>query len=265
MVNIQGCISGPVTATVGESVANWQIAFVGEPYIICPTQSTTLSFTATNFDLNDPNATYTWITPSGVEAQGPTFIATEVGTYTLEVDILGCVSVFETDVDENSVAIEMEFTQGCEAGSFRLVANPTNGSFDPSTSTYTWAGPNFEATADANEIILRSSGEYTVTITTAEGCSVTESISVNNISCTIQRGISPNNNGENDSFDLSMLNVKELNIFNRYGTEVYNFKNYVNQWFGQSNSGKELPDGTYFYVIHTHEGEKITGWIYINR
>lgn len=102
-------------------------------------------------------------------------------------------------------------------------------------------------------------------VTTDEGCSVSESITVSNIACQIQKGISPNNDGKNDSFDLSMFNVKELNIFNRYGTEVYNFKSYVDQWYGQSNSGSELPDGTYFYVIHTQEGDKKTGWIYINR
>lgn len=148
------------------------------------------------------------------------------------------------------------------------MANPLNGSFDPSTSTYVWSGPDsasFVTTADPNVIILKAKGEFKVTITTEDGCEVTEAINVSSISCTIQRGISPNNNGENDYFDLSMLNVKELNIFNRYGTEVYNFRNYVDQWVGQSNSGDELPDGTYFYVIHTQEGENITGWIYINR
>jgi len=268
MVDIQGCISGPEVITVGESVANWQIAFVGEPYIICPSQTVTLSFTATNFDINNPDATYTWISPSGVEGQGATFTATEVGTYILEVDILGCISSFQTDVDENTTPIEVDFMQGCEANKYQLVAVPSSGSFDPLTSTYAWSASNnaiFETTAEPSIVILKTPGTFTVTVTTADGCSVSEPITVSNISCEIQRGISPNNNGENDNFDLSMYNVQELNIFNRYGTEVYNFRNYVDQWYGQSNAGKELPDGTYFYVIHTAEGDKITGWIYINR
>jgi len=268
MVDIQGCISGPEMVTVGESVADWQIAFVGEPYIICPSQTVTLSFTATNFDINNPDATYTWTSPSGVEGQGATFTATEVGTYILEVDILGCISLFQTDVDENTTPIEVDFMQGCEANKYQLVAVPSSGSFDPLTSTYVWSASNnaiFETTAEPSIVILKTPGTFTVTVTTADGCSVSEPITVSNISCEIQRGISPNNNGENDNFDLSMYNVKELNIFNRYGTEVYNFKNYVDQWYGQSNAGKELPDGTYFYVIHTAEGDKITGWIYINR
>jgi len=268
MVNIQGCISGPETITVGESVADWQIAFEGEPYIICPNQAVTLSFTATNFDINNPGATYTWTSPNGTQGQGATFDATEVGTYTLEVDIFGCVSPFEVNVGENTTPIEVDFEEGCDMGEYRLEAIPLNGSFDPLTSTYTWSGPNsasFENTADANAIVLKTPGVFSVTITTADGCAVTEPITVNNIGCTIQKGISPNNDGDNDSFDLSGYNVREISIFNRYGTEVYQYSNYVDQWFGQSNSGSELPDGTYFYVFQTVEGEKKTGWIYINR
>ncbi|OYQ48495.1 hypothetical protein CHX27_02190 [Flavobacterium aurantiibacter] len=83
--------------------------------------------------------------------------------------------------------------------------------------------------------------------------------------CIIQRGISPNNDGENDSFDLSAYDVRRLVIFNRYGTEVYSRNNYVNEWFGQDSSGNELTDATYFYVITTNDGKEITGWIYVNR
>ena len=84
------------------------------------------------------------------------------------------------------------------------------------------------------------------------------------ITCTIQKGISPNGDGDNEAFILS--DVKSLSIFNRYGTRVYSHgENYTNQWRGQSESGSELPDGTYYYVITRNSGNSITGWIYINR
>ncbi|MDD3041272.1 gliding motility-associated C-terminal domain-containing protein, partial [Bacteroides sp.] len=159
----------------------------------------------------------------------------------------------------------IDFTQGCDNNSYRLEAVPFNSSFDVTTSTFVWSGPNVIATQDANAIVLGSNGTYSVTVTNDQGCSSTESVTVNNISCTIQKGISPNNDGDNDNFDLTTLNVKEIFIYNRYGTEVYQLANYTNQWEGQSKSGKELPDGTYFYIIHTFAGEKMSGWIYINR
>ncbi len=265
VVDILGCISTPVTFTVNESVADWQVAFVGEPYVICAGESTTLSFTASNFDIDNADAVYTWTSPSGATGVGKTFTANELGTYTLSVDIFGCISTFDVEVAVNDLDIAIDFTQGCQNNLYRLVAEPFNGSFDIATSTFTWTGPTVITTDEPNVIVLGANGDYTVTVTNAEGCSASETITVNNISCIIQRGISPNNDGDNDVFDLSALNVKELFIYNRYGTEVYTFGNYTNQWGGQSSGGKELPDGTYFYMIHTVEGENISGWIFINR
>ena len=88
---------------------------------------------------------------------------------------------------------------------------------------------------------------------------------VENVYCDIQKGISPNNDGKNDFFDLTRLNVKQLTIFNRYGTKVYSRSNYVKEWTGRADNGNELPDGTYYYVIHRDGVDAITGWVYINR
>ncbi|ODS77650.1 MAG: hypothetical protein ABS44_22370 [Chryseobacterium sp. SCN 40-13] len=91
--------------------------------------------------------------------------------------------------------------------------------------------------------------QFSVKVTTAAGCSLEKSYTVEQIYCQIQRGISPNGDGLNDTFDLTGFNVEKLGIFNRYGTEVFKHgAGYTNQWFGQSNGGNELPDGTYFYV-----------------
>ncbi|MQP24023.1 T9SS type B sorting domain-containing protein [Flavobacterium sp. LMO8] len=83
--------------------------------------------------------------------------------------------------------------------------------------------------------------------------------------CSIPKGISPNGDGLNDSWDLSNYDISKVEIFNRYGTKVYSKSNYQNEWFGLSDSGKELPDGTYYFVIDFTDLETQTGWIYINR
>ena len=265
VADILGCKSAPVSFTVAASVADWKVSFVGEPYVICTGESTTLSFTAVNFDINNPLAVYTWTSPLGATGTGKTFVASQVGTYTLSVNISGCISTYNVVVSANTLAVEIDFTQGCLNNAYQLVAEPFNGSFDVATSSFVWTGPGVVATSAPNTIILKSNGVYTVTVTNSQGCSSSKTVTVNNTSCTIQRGISPNNDGDNDFFDLTALNVKELSIFNRYGTDVYRFGAYTNQWKGQSNTGAELPDGTYFYVIQTGAGETITGWIFINR
>ncbi|WP_197022157.1 gliding motility-associated C-terminal domain-containing protein [Sediminibacter sp. Hel_I_10] len=84
-------------------------------------------------------------------------------------------------------------------------------------------------------------------------------------SCVIPQGISPNGDMSNDEFDLSSFNVKTLEIFNRYGTSVYSKNNYIDEWVGQTDDGEELPVGTYFYSILFDNGERQTGWVYIQR
>lgn len=77
----------------------------------------------------------------------------------------------------------------------------------------------------------------------------------------IPKGISPNADGFNDFLDLEYFHVNKITIVNRYGTTVYSKSNYINEWFGQSNSGKLLPSGTYFYVIDIIDGKQFSGYI----
>lgn len=84
--------------------------------------------------------------------------------------------------------------------------------------------------------------------------------------CIFPKGISPNNDGLNDKFDLSCLNVTKLEIFNRNGTLVYSKENYTDEWFGQTNKGDNLPVGTYFYTAIYEGGDKThSDWVYISR
>jgi gliding motility-associated-like protein len=99
----------------------------------------------------------------------------------------------------------------------------------------------------------------------AEGCATIYGLTLQKLDCEIPRGISPNGDGKNDSFDLSSFDVSELKIFNRYGKAVFSKKNYSNEWFGQSDSGHDLPDGTYYYMLQMNNGESKTGWVYVIR
>ena len=116
-----------------------------------------------------------------------------------------------------------------------------------------------------NSIVITNEGTYTAVVTNSDNCNNNAQFVVVNDFCSIQKGISVNDDGFNDVFELSNLGVKYLQIFNRYGMKVYSKSNYTNEWGGKSDNGDELPDGTYYYVIDRNNGETITGWIYINR
>src|SRR5690606_11485652 len=81
----------------------------------------------------------------------------------------------------------------------------------------------------------------------------------------IPKGISPDGDGLNDRLDLTPFHVAKSTIFNRYGTEVYSKDFYTNEWEGQSNSGKLLPDGTYYYQAFIIGGFLHTGYIELTR
>ena len=70
--------------------------------------------------------------------------------------------------------------------------------------------------------------------------------------------VSPNGDGINDIFFIA--NIEDypnsvLNIYNRWGNLVYNTKGYKNDWEGTFNNRKELPDGTYYYVLELNDPE----------
>ena len=160
--------------------------------------------------------------------------------------------------------VAIELTGGCESVNYILTANPVNGSFVPETASYSWHNAAGIEVGTTQSITVTEVDEYTVTIT-VDGCSTESSFNVTTVSCVIQKGISVNNDGLNDTFDLSGYDVKKLTIFNRLGMKVYSRNNYVDEWGGKSDDGDELPDGTYYYVIEQRSGTVKTGWIYINR
>lgn len=110
--------------------------------------------------------------------------------------------------------------------------------------TYSFEGSPF--TSNTNYPNL-SSGNYIVTVKDSRGCTFTQTLTLVS-DCLFPKGISPNEDGLNDSFNLNTCNILSLEIFNRYGIKVNN-----------------LPDGTYFYVARLQDNSTKTGWVYLLR
>ncbi|MEM6965221.1 MAG: gliding motility-associated C-terminal domain-containing protein [Bacteroidota bacterium] len=87
----------------------------------------------------------------------------------------------------------------------------------------------------------------------------------------IYNGFSPNNDGVNEVFYIEGVENypdNELQIFNRWGNEVYFEQGYLNNWRG-TWAGKPLADGTYFYVFSyvNADGKTVdmSGYVQIHR
>ncbi len=167
----------------------------------------------------------------------------------------------------------------CNGAIYELTVGPINDGYDANTATYELYDDmnsllHTNAVGD-NVIVIDeslftppmsgSTYNYVVKVTDASGCVATNEVLVESINCIISQGISPNNDGKNDAFDLRGYDVSRLEIFNRHGMKVYSKTNYTNEWYGQSDGGDELPVGTYFYKMEYQGNKTRTSWIYINR
>ena len=112
-----------------------------------------------------------------------------------------------------------------------------------------------------------SRGLHTVYVLGSDGCRyITKEFLVINLINTI----TPNGDGINDVLNYSELRIKQdvsIEVADRYGASVYKSsdKNYI--WDGRSN-GRNLPTGTYWYVIRWIEPDSklqvsYSGWLLI--
>ncbi|MCB0565897.1 MAG: gliding motility-associated C-terminal domain-containing protein [Phaeodactylibacter sp.] len=110
----------------------------------------------------------------------------------------------------------------------------------------------------------------------SEGCecarAVVEFFVGEDVKCEAPSIITPNGDGINDSFIIPcLLNEpdfpkSQVQIYNRWGDEVYRSRMpYRNDWDGTFN-GEELPADTYFYIVNFGDGRPpLNGYLMIQR
>ena len=118
---------------------------------------------------------------------------------------------------------------------------------------------------------------YKVEIKNDDGCLVTDSLSVGFLDrslCQIDifNAFSPNGDGVNDFWYIeNLINFvpNEVYVYTRWGDEVARYENYDNinvYWDGNDANGRELPNGTYYYVVITDDPElNQAAWVQITR
>ena len=216
------------------------------------------------------NGTYQWNGPNEFtpNIQNPIIenpTSSNEGMYTLKIIVAGC----ESETVSKSVTVsdfpEFIIEDGCENNedNYILKAFAVENSFSENEVSYSWTGPEgFSSNENAISVTNFPIGIYSLTITNIEGCSNSSDFDVKSTVCKIPKGISPNDDGDNDSFDLSGFDILNLKIYSRYGRLVYEKENYKSDWYGQDFKDRELPDATYFYYILLNDGEERTGWVY---
>jgi gliding motility-associated-like protein len=227
------------------------------------------------FQLNvnsNPNANFEWTGPNGFASNQQSFVLqnptlSDEGLYTVKAILNGCESITSIALLGKPVP-DFDILAKCFQNVYNVTVIPKPDSFDVANVTYLWTGPdNYSSTLNPINITGFRSGQYSVTVTNLGGCSLSKNVTINNTFCgTIPLGVSPNDDGYNETFDLIGLGAEiKFKIFNRYGTMVFEQDNYTNQWHGQDYNNHILPDATYFYYIQFKSGEEKTGWVYVTR
>ena len=127
---------------------------------------------------------------------------------------------------------------------------------------YQWSPAIFLDRSDVFHPICSPGSDqtYTLAVTNAENCVSTDQVTVRvMLNPVIPNTFSPNGDGINDEWTIKYLDSypkATIQIFNRYGTKVFNGDAKSKSWDGKSG-GQDLPVGTYYYVIDPHNGRKI--------
>ncbi|HTO36941.1 MAG TPA: gliding motility-associated C-terminal domain-containing protein, partial [Brumimicrobium sp.] len=225
---------------------------------------------------------------SGVGINGNNFdpsiagIGTHIITYDY-TDGNGCENSSTTTIVVNDIPTLSAETQYsvCSGENVTMTVDSPSSSND-----YYWYFDEDLVNNGANYTIqdagLMNDGNYILVAQNSNGCfvemDVTLSVDICNINIT--EVFSPNGDGKNDYFvveNLSMYPNSELWIYNKWGAEVYNSSDYLNDWNGQSQNAlnigeEELPEGTYYYVLKLggdistpNAGNVYKGFVYLKR
>ncbi|MFT4599930.1 MAG: gliding motility-associated-like protein, partial [Arenicella sp.] len=212
----------------------------------------------------NPGADYTWYEITMTTILSDTSVMTITGnppgveSYVVEVVYNGC-----SHTDTINVSTSTPFT--AEAGpdveifatqSAMIGGNPTS---SESTNTYDWTPPTFltDPTGSNPTVVQPNLSEwYYVTVTDTNGCTAIDSMElILKPDIIIPDGISPDNNGLNDTWILDFIELYpgvsiSINVYNRWGEPLFNAdESYQDDWGGTTVDGKKLPAGTYYYTI----------------
>lgn len=134
-------------------------------------------------------------------------------------------------------------------------------------STYNWyPADGLSCTNCQNPIATPTvTTTYYVTVTGADGCSRTDSVTIDVIpqAISIPNVFTPNGDNKNDMFYITNLEYykgSHLVIYDRWGKKVYESSDYPNNWNGGNQS-----DGVYYYVLTLPTSKKYDGYVEILR
>ncbi|GIV29677.1 MAG: hypothetical protein KatS3mg028_0743 [Bacteroidia bacterium] len=201
--------------------------------------------------------TYQWTQlPSNAIATTPTAIANVgIGTnsFVLTVTNGACTDTAMVILVGNPLPnVDAGPFSAMPVGSSTVIGgNPTS----PTATNYVWMPASDLNNSNSSNPVTSTTvtTTYTVIVTDANGCTNWDTVTVYVYpEIVIPNGFSPNGDGKNDYWvidNIQQFPDNTVEIYNRWGELLYSVKGYKNDFDGKYK-GKDLPVGTYYYVIN---------------
>jgi gliding motility-associated-like protein len=177
---------------------------------------------------------------SGLVTGAYTLIIKEIATQCTESDTFQI-----TAPDSLSITADVK-NDYCKENKGSITVTVSGGT---AAYSYLWSNKS-----TASEISDLAAGNYVLTVTDNNGCLKTLTLAITDSNCetvVIHDGISPNGDGINDTWVIEGLQHypgNTVQVFDKWGSEVFSETNYKNDWSG-TNKNSLLPDGTYYYLV----------------
>ena len=259
---VTGLSPGVAAITFTPASTNGCTAFTTTTISVIPGPLFTISATMTQIPCYGANSGTIAVAVSGgnppysfawsAGAADPTIINLDPGVYPVLITELltQCkkADTFTISQPDSLIGITHTTRDSCKSGNGTMSVVAMGG-----TMPYSYAWSN-NGTGDS--VTGVKSGPYSVTITDANSCVKTLSVTVESQPCDdihIHDVITANGDGQNDTWVIEGLQNYPNNlvqVFSKLGDIVYEQAAYNNDWAGKETNGNLLPDGTFYYLVH---------------
>ncbi len=203
------------------------------------------------------NITYTW-NPGNLSGGTVNVCPNSTTTYTVTAtDANGCTQTQVATVTVNPKPVA-SFTANPTTGQVPLSVNFTNTSSGGTTYSWIFGDGNSANTQNATNTYTNG-GSYNpmLIVTNTFGCKDTFMLTIladGYSEIIVPNVFSPNGDGYNELFSITSIGLKDLyvEIYDRWGLKMGDFSALNGGWDGKAASGKDAPEGTYYYILLAH-------------
>jgi gliding motility-associated-like protein len=261
-ISISNPILSPTATTTYTVTGNTGTCSISKSFLVTVQQTVNLTVHAdtticngATFNANTVSngTTFLWSPTNGLSSSNisnPSISPTITTTYSIIASTGNCNASQSFKVSVLPATIV-----NAGSGANILEGSPVQLQGSGSQGTYLWTpSTGLSATNILNPVARPlTTTSYTLKITNSQGCSNTSNVLVTVVPYCIKpmNAFTPNGDGFYDKWFITNGNclIKAgVQVYNRYGSRVFESGDYKNDWDGIYKS-HPLPDGTYYYVI----------------